>query len=1011
MKTTALSFLCSPLAAAVLLAAQVDGAQTRLAASRNPNRYESVSLDDLDAQFGQQSQDNGLSLTAMPEGARLLCGVQKLQGHATAEGLWLESTKPGAEGKFRLTAIAVGREVLKCGRPLPLSVETGSHQSGPDGSRPQSKTLSRNGWHLPVMDQGVLDPNGTVLVEGDLVRFTRRGLIEEYSVSMNGVQQDFVIVDRPAGTGELRVELALSGAQAEAADYGAKLALEGSGRVLAYSRLRVLDATGKELAARLEVLGATRLAVRLDDADARYPVCVDPTFSDANWVSLSPGMPGANAEVLAVAVDDSGRVYVGGAFTVIGTVVANHIAVWDGSAWSALGGGTDGIVYALAANGTNLYVGGRFTTAGAVPANCIAKWDGSSWSPLGSGIMKDQYPLVAALVISGTSLYAGGSFTNAGGVTVSNIARWDGSSWSALGSGMDSLVSSLAVSETNLYAGGYFLTAGGVSAKRVAKWDGSTWAALGPGMNADVYALAVSGSSLYVGGIFTPAGAMPGKYIAKWNGSIWSAVGSGVSSDVYGLAVSGTNLYAGGNFYMAGGKITRYIARWDGSAWTALGSGLSSYVNALVVSGTNLYVGGNFGSAGDLTAGTAVAAKGIVNWNGSSWSALGSGVDNSIFALGMSGTNLYVGGRFITVGGVVANHIAKWDGTVWSALGSGVSGDVTAVAVSGTDLYAGGFFTTAGGVPANHIAKWDGSVWSAIGSGVDNHVYSLAVIGSNLYAGGTFTMSGIPMFIAKWDGSAWSTVDSGMTSDVNAMAVIGGDLYVAATSVGKWDGNVWSSLSRMSNDYPNSPDVYALAVSGSSLYAGGTFTIAGGVSATNIAKWDGSAWSALGAGINGQVSALAASGTDLYAAGRFTTAGGVPALNIAKWDGSAWSALGTGVSAGTSPAVNALAVDGLGHLFVGGSFSMAGSIVAPFVAQADIAATPGKLSGLSCSPLTGFSFIFSNAAVGYAYRVQNCTSIAGDGWTDLTNFTYNGPTTITDSSAAASNRFYRAVSP
>ena len=42
---------------------------------------------------------------------------------------------------------------------------------------------------------------------------------------------------------------------------------------------------------------------------------------------------------------------------------------------------------------------------------------------------------------------------------------------------------------------------------------------------------------------------------------------------------------------------------------------------------------------------------------------------------------------------------------------------VYALAVSGTDLYAGGHFTTAGGVTANYIAKWDGSAWSALGSG------------------------------------------------------------------------------------------------------------------------------------------------------------------------------------------------------------------------------------------------------------------------------------------------------
>jgi hypothetical protein len=123
----------------------------------------------------------------------------------------------------------------------------------------------------------------------------------------------------------------------------------------------------------------------------------------------------------------------------------------------------------------------------------------------------------------------------------------------------------------------------------------------------------------------------------------------------------------------------------------------------------------------------------------------------------------------------------------------------------------------------------------------------------------------------------------------------------------------------------------ALAASGSSVYAGGGFTTAGGVAATNIAKWDGNSWSALGSGVNNGVAALAVSGSVVYAGGNFTTAGGVAANSIAMWDGNSWSALGSGING----PVYALAASG-SDLFAGGSFTMAGVTFSPYAAEAII---------------------------------------------------------------------------
>ena len=449
-----------------------------------------IPVSDIGARATANYQGDALGVTATADGARLRCGFQKLEGHATPEGLWLESTKPGGVGRLRLTATALCRESSRA-RQCAL-IES-----------PAPETFAPT----DVGGYTALTTTGTVQVADRLVRFTRPGLTEEYSVSVDGVRQDFVIAAPPAGAGDLRVELALSGARAEAAAGGAKLRLEGSGRELAYSHLRVEDATGRELTACLEVLSANRLAVSVADANATYPVRIDPTFSDADWVGLGSGMSGSASSLVAVmALAVSGtNLYAGGQFTTAGGVPANNIAKWDGNAWSALGSGMDVDVYVLVANGTNLYAGGDFSMAG---ANGIAKWNGSAWSALGSG-MGGFYRQVNALAVSGTILYAAGPFTTAGGVAANCIAKWDGSAWSPLGLGIDNSVFGLAMSGTDLYAGGYFTTVGafGVPANYIARWDGSAWSALGSGMNGRVDALAADGAGhLFVGGEFSLAG-------------------------------------------------------------------------------------------------------------------------------------------------------------------------------------------------------------------------------------------------------------------------------------------------------------------------------------------------------------------------------------------------------------------------------------------------------------------------------------------------------------------------
>ncbi len=652
--------------------------------------------------------------------------------------------------------------------------------------------------------------------------------------------------------------------------------------------------------------------------------------ADTSWDGRF-GLPGFNRTVTAFAVSNN-DVYVGGEFTYVGGMVANHVVKWSGNTCSALGSGVNGYVYALAVIGSDLYVGGYFTSAGGVPASGIARWDGNNWSALGLGVQG----IVYALATQGTDLYVGGAFSTAGGVSANNIARWDGTAWNTLDSGLTpGWVNAIAINGNDVYVGGYFFHAGDVNVSNIAKWDGSEWSALGSGISYYVYALAISDTVLYAGGNFATAGGVTANGVASWNGLNWSGFGSGTNGTVCALTLVGTDLYIGGGFTTAGGDTVHYIAKWEGDHWSALGSGTDAFITALATDGTDLYVGGDFYNAGN------VKTMRMAKWHSGIWMTLGLGADDEVWAVAVIGKDLYVGGNFVALGGEKIRAIAKWDGSHWSSLGSGITGYVGALAVGGNDLYVGGHIWRAGDEQVSNIVKWDGSKWSSLGPGLDGVVNALVVIGTDLYAGGKFSFSGEDSvsYIAKWDGRKWIPLGTGMSWYVLALAVNGSDLYaggqflkaggVLVNRIAKWDGSKWSALGSGMN-----AQVYALAVSGSKLYAAGVFTTAGGDSANGVAEWNGSSWSPLSSGISSPQffspdgRALAVIGSNLYVGGAFTTAGGVKANYIAKWDGISWSSLGSGLDG----IVWTLGVNG-SDLYVGGQFSAAGAKCASYFAR------------------------------------------------------------------------------
>jgi trimeric autotransporter adhesin len=740
---------------------------------------------------------------------------------------------------------------------------------------------------------------------------------------------------------------------------------------------------------------------------------------DENWdarFNLPPDQ-GVNGTVNAIAVSGN-NVYVGGYFTKAGTVNATNIARWDGSSWAALGDGVNDEVYAIAVYGTNVYVGGDFSQAGSVSVNYIARWNGSNWASLGSGPYNGAFGPVYAIATSGIpgeTVFVGGWFGGAGGISANFIARWNGGdSWSALGSGVNSVVYAIDVHWPYVYAGGDFTTAGSVDVKHIAVWDDfmESWGWLGSpgdGVYGPVYAISGSPTEIYVGGDFTALGTGWGaNHIAKWSGSGWSALDEGVNGVVRALALSGTNLYVGGDFIGPGNR----IANWNGTRWSALGSGADHSVRAVAASGADVYVGGIFATVSGVNA-RAIARCEWDGYGGFSWFSLGGsglGVNDEVHAI--AGGGEFVGGGFTAAGTAAAQCIARFSGDHWWALGRPtVSNTVTAVAGDLSHLYLGGLCRD-----HSYVAEWTGDGWWPIGGGVNDAVHAIAGQYPAVYVGGDFT-GGAPFnYIRKWDGGSWSALGSGVDDLVYAIAVGGSDVYaggwfwkaggIVVSHIAKWDGSSWSALGSGVNGV-----VHAIAVSGSNVFVGGEFTQAGSVSATNIARWDGSNWHPLGSGVSGgvqrRVNSIAVNYYgQVYVGGDFTMAGGVSATNIAKWDGSSWSALGSGVNG----VVYALAVNGDNDVFVGGAFTTAGgkpsSHFGIWHESREVAAP--YLSVLCTS--TNTVCVWWRVS-GTSWQLQATASlVTGSIWSPCTYQT-NGANCVYIESSPTGNRFYRLHKP
>jgi hypothetical protein len=199
------------------------------------------------------------------------------------------------------------------------------------------------------------------------------------------------------------------------------------------------------------------------------------------------------------------------------------------------------------------------------------------------------------------------------------------------------------------------------------------------------------------------------------------------------------------------------------------------------------------------------------------------------------------------------------------------------------------------------------------------------------------------------------------TDRIHILYSHGADLYVGggfvsmsgitSPSIARWDGTTWHDVGA---GVPGV--VYTICIVDGDLYVGGQFQRVGGVTVRNVARWDGARWHDLGGGLLGpSVNALVEFQGSLHAVGSFWDANGVETRGVARWTGQAWEEVGGGLTGywGDGAAVGGGAAATADWLFIRGSFYYAGSARSRGLAQWD---------GQSWSALNVFDY-YSSAMI------------------------------------------------
>ena len=555
------------------------------------------------------------------------------------------------------------------------------------------------------------------------------------------------------------------------------------------------------------------------------------------------GLAGANGAIGSVAIQNDGKVLIGGSFTTIHGVTCGNLARLnsDGSLDTTFGNGlagADSSVFSVAIQSDGkVIIGGYFAMVNGVARGRIARLnsDGSLDAGFGNGLVGANATVYSVAVQSDGKVMIGGSFTMVNGAARGCMARLnsDGTLDTGFGNGLagaDFSVQSMAVqSGGKVLIGGTFTTVNGVARGYLARLNSGgsldTGFAIGvAGANATVQSVAVqSDGKVLIGGDFTAVNGVACGYLARLNrdGSLDTTFGNGLAganSAVQSVAIqSDGKVLIGGSFTNVNNTARGYIARLnsDGTLDTAFGNGLAG-ANS-VVSAVTMQSDGKVLIAGGLTAVNGTVRTRIARLNNDGSLDTGFvGAVNAPTCLAMQGDGkVLVGNNWGKAPKLYASLVRlNVDGsgdTSFSAFTpiASYNNRVNSVAVqSDGKVLIGGSFTI-GGVIRGGILRLNsnGTIDTTFGTGLagpNNLVWAVAVQsdGKVLIAGTFTTVNGVARGgIARLnsDGTLDTTFGNGLAGGVGATSVAVQDdgQVLIAGSISVVNGTPRANLARL----------------------------------------------------------------------------------------------------------------------------------------------------------------------------------------------------------------------